>query len=97
MNRPRISRRAKAAVAATCFALGASVALAQDKSRSGDDDASQSIELTTCSYVGCPDGNRLCGSVSWETTLWLYAGPFFPPIPWDFTQSHMCYERGTLQ
>lgn len=91
MNVRAFRLRATSAALATVIALGASVALAQGKSDSTDDDADLPIGRRVCLAIGCNEGTTQCGSVSWTEWVWIWT-PWFS-IPWRVTETASCYER----
>ena len=90
MTTRAFARRLAPALLAALLASGASVALAQGKADSADDDTEPSMGERACAASGCTNGTRVCGSVSWSEWIWIYT-PWFP-IPWKFTQNATCYE-----
>ena len=90
MSAHSIRARTLTAALAIVMALGTSVALAQDGINSLGDASYDSPGAQPCSQIGCNNGDRLCGYVSWSEWFWIWTP--WVSIPWQFSQSATCYE-----
>ena len=55
-----------------------------------DDDDNVDVKSAACRAIGCPNGNRVCGS----TTGTIKAG--IPPFVGEVSVSYTCYESAPL-
>lgn len=86
MNGRIVCARIAPILVATVMGLGASIALAQGESNEESDPTTAQL---ACAFIGCENGARVCGTVSWTETFWL---PTTIPVPWEFRTSATCYE-----
>lgn len=90
MNAHSIRARTLTAALAIVMALGTSVAVAQDGINNDSHAGDSSSNAQACSQIGCNNGDRLCGYVSWSEWFWIWTP--WVSFPWQFRQSATCYE-----
>jgi len=84
------SRTLVSSALAVVLALSSTAALGRAMSGSeGDEDAPGKSEA--CSAIGCPNGNRQCGTVAGKI------GAIVPPFTGEISVSWTCYEQGLAQ
>ena len=85
------SRTIMASALAVVLALSSSAALARAMESSDDgDDSSVPGKAEACRFIGCPNGNRQCGTASGK----IISGA--PPFVGEVNVSWTCYENGPL-
>ena len=74
-------------VLAIVLSLASTAALASAMSYDGDEEDAD-VKTAACAVIGCPNGNRLCGSAGGTVKLGV------PPFVGEVSVKYTCYENG---
>ena len=84
------SRTVASSALAVVLALSSTAALGRAMSGPGEDDSDDNSGKTqACAFIGCPNGNRVCGTASGKISGSV------PPFTGEISVSWTCYESGT--
>lgn len=84
------SRTVASSALAVILALSSTAALARAMEGGEGDDDDTPGKTEACSFIGCPNGNRQCGTASGKITSGA------PPFVGEIAVSWTCYEKGPI-